>query len=132
MASVHEEANGIKSTVTLVQGLIAAILAGIMLWIGTEVTELGKKIERIETLYDAQLQVAEQKDRLAKLERDTVRLSVTGQTDLLRAEISRLSENDRTMWPRLRAHGENIKALLEEVKRLHPGVRLELKTPESM
>ena len=131
MANFHDEANGIKTTVGLIQGLIAAVLAGLLLWIGSEITDLGKKIERLEVLYDSQVELMAQRDRLAKLERDQISIRFQGEIDTIKSEVDQLKVSMRQVWPRLRAHGENITAIVAGMNRAHPELKMEIKAPES-
>jgi len=46
------------------------------------------------------------------------------------AEINRSSL--RTIWPRLRVHGENISLLKREIEAAHPDLDIELNAPEPL
>lgn len=128
---IHDEAQGIKSTVALIQGVFAAIIIAVLLWVGTEITDLGKKMERLQTLYDAQSQLLEQRERLAKLERDQVKTYTTAEITKLSSTIDALQVSIRQIWPRIRANSENISLLRESIKDEHPTAVIDLKTPET-
>lgn len=123
---------------TLVQGVLGTVIAALLIWMGTQVAHLSAAMERMDERVKAQAVSVDNAERIAKLERETIRLKTQSEVesalrrlDLIRTDVTQLQESIRQVWPRLRAMGENQQLLYSELQRQHPGISWKLKEPEA-
>lgn len=104
--------------------------------LGAVEQQIGKLIElqavivRIDGSMKSLTDSFEQERRIMQLERREELAPVTGQLSALDARITRLESSLEQVWPRLRAHGENIALMREKMIEIHPGTAVPLKSPE--
>lgn len=104
--------------------------------LGAVEQQIGKLIElqavivRIDGSMKSLTDSFEQERRIMQLERREELAPVTGHIAALSARIERMESSLEQVWPRLRAHGENIGTLREKIIEIHPGASIQLKAPE--
>lgn len=69
--------------------------------------------------------------RLTKLERDNAIAQLSNRISAVETLSQGVSDNITRVWPRLRAHGENIQIIARELERSVSGANVKLKEPEN-
>lgn len=123
-SEIHKEVNTITQWNGMIVGAAMLIIIGLSTWGANELVNIKSSLQQVSADLASLKDITELKMKVSSAE-------INAEFAGLAQRVDRLEQNDRQMWPRLRALSTNDSIISKEIEKNHPGSNIVLKEPEA-